>query len=245
MSASPPDELAKYFGATAPDEELEANFNVAPTKEVYAVRASAGHRQLTTLRWGLVPFWAKDLKIGSKMINARSETVLDKPAYRRAIRKRRCLIPADGFYEWAKVPGHKNKQPYYIHRSDGEPIVFAGLWERWSPPADESAEDGDPTAPEVIETCTILTCSPNETMAAIHNRMPVLLPPSAWDDWLADTDDLDMLQGLMTPAPDGLLALSPVTTAVNNVRNNGPELLAVEPDPLVADGDSEAASEGG
>ena len=229
VSASPPDELARYFGAEPADSELEPNFNVAPTREVYAVRASDGHRKLSTLRWGLIPFWAKDVKVGAKMINARSETVLDKPAFRRAIRRRRCLIPADGFYEWAKVPGHKKKQPYYIHRTDGEPIVFAGMWERWR--SDDDAEDDSAW----IESCTILTCGPNETMAAIHDRMPVLLPPSAWDDWLADTEDLDSLAELMVPAPDGLLTLRAVTPMVNSVRNNGPELLEVDPDPLTPD----------
>jgi putative SOS response-associated peptidase YedK len=232
VSASSPDDLARYFGAQAPDRELEPSFNVAPTTEVYAVRAQDGHRRLTTLRWGLIPFWAKDAKIGSKMINARSETVLDKPAFRRAIKQQRCLIPADGFYEWAKVSGHKRKQPFYIHRTDGEPLVFAGLWERWRP-----ASEGEDDETEVVESCTILTCAANETMAAIHDRMPVLLAPSAWDQWLAGDDDLDQLPGLMVPAPQGLLTLRPVTPAVNSVRNNGPELLEVDPDPLVAPGE--------
>jgi putative SOS response-associated peptidase YedK len=228
VSASPPDELARYFGAEENSgSDLEPNFNVAPTREVYAVRAVEGHRELTTLRWGLIPFWAKDVKVGAKMINARSETVLDKPAFRRAIRRRRCLIPADGFYEWAKVPGHKKKQPYYIHRADGEPVVFAGMWERW-----RSDDDDDRT---LVESCTILTCGPNETMATIHNRMPVLLPPSVWDDWLADTDDVEALAELLVPAPDDLLTLRPVTPTVNSVRNNGPELLERDPEPLVAE----------
>jgi putative SOS response-associated peptidase YedK len=231
VSASPPDELARYFGAENASPELEPNFNVAPTREVYAVRASDGHRELTALRWGLIPFWAKDVKVGAKMINARSETVLDKPAFRRAIRRRRCLIPADGFYEWAKVPGHKKKQPYFIHRADGEPIVFAGMWERWRP--DDEDESDSPS--EVIESCTILTCGPNETMAAIHNRMPVLLPPTVWDDWLADTEDLDALAELLVPAPEELLTLRPVTPMVNSVANNGPELLDLDPEPLVAE----------
>ncbi|MEM7337525.1 MAG: SOS response-associated peptidase [Actinomycetota bacterium] len=231
VAASPPDELARYFEAGPPDNSLDADFNVAPTNEVYVVRASDGHRQLSSMRWGLVPFWAKDRKVGSKMINARSETIFEKPAYRRAIQRRRCLIPADGFYEWAKVAGHKRKQPYYIHRSDGEPIVFAGLWERWSPPEDSD----DPLGPDgVLETCTILTCSPNETMAEIHNRMPVLLAPGDWDEWLAprEADEVPELSSLLVPAPDGLLTLRPVTTAVNSVRNNGAELLDLEPEPL-------------
>jgi putative SOS response-associated peptidase YedK len=229
VSASPPDELADYFGATLPDHELEPNYNVAPTKEIYVVRAREGHRQLAALTWGLVPFWAKDRKIGSKMINARSETVLDKPAYRQAARRRRCLIPADGFYEWAKVAGHTRKQPYYIHHRDGEPLALAGIWERWSPP--EGSDDPLPEG-EALETCTILTCAPNETMAAIHNRMPVLLPPSAWDRWLTDTDEVEALTELLGPAPDGILVLRPVRPDVNSVRNNGPELLAVDEHPL-------------
>ena len=223
VSASPPDELAKYFGAEEPEGELEPSFNVAPTNEVYAIRAEAGTRKLDTLRWGLVPFWAKDLKIGSKMINARAETVAEKPAFRKAFERRRCLIPADGFYEWAKVTGQKAKQPYFIHRPDGEPIVFAGMWERWKP----RLEDGktiDESA-DAIETCTILTCSPNKTMAAIHNRMPVLLAPAVWDDWLSQETETDYISSLLAPAPDDLLELVPVSTAVNNVRNKGEQLI--------------------
>ncbi len=224
VSASPPDELARYFGAELDDQGgLEANFNVAPTNEVYAVRAREQVRQLSALRWGLVPFWAKDLKIGSRMINARSETVAEKPAFRKAYQRHRCLIPADGFYEWAKLPGVKAKQPYFIQRADGEPVVFGGLWERWRP----RLEDGktiDESA-EPIETCTILTCSPNAEMSAIHDRMPVLVPPSMWDDWMATDTDLDLIGGLLKPAPDDLLTLTPVSTAVNNVRNKGEELL--------------------
>ncbi|MEM9133608.1 MAG: SOS response-associated peptidase [Actinomycetota bacterium] len=234
VAASPPDELARYFETEPPTEELEANYNVAPTNTVYAVRARDGHRQLSELRWGLVPFWAKDRKVGSRMINARSETILDKPAYRRAIQKRRCLIPADGFYEWAKVPGHKKKQPYFIHHRDDEPLVFAGLWERWSPPEgsdDELGPDG------ILETCTILTCAPNATMASIHDRMPVLLAPAVWDEWLTHTDDVADLTRLLVPAPDEILDLRAVTPAVNNVRNRGAHLLDPDPEPLVAEGE--------
>jgi putative SOS response-associated peptidase YedK len=231
VSASPPDELANYFGADQPDESLEPSFNVAPTNEVYVVRGRDGHRELGSMRWGLVPFWAKDLKIGSKMINARAETVAEKPAFRKAYQQRRCLIPADGFYEWAKIPDSKTKQPYFIHRSDGEPIVFAGMWERWKPRLEDGKtvdEDAD-----VIETCTILTTTPNDTMAAIHNRMPVLLAPTVWDDWLSADADMDHIGSLMVPAPDDLLTLVPVSTAVNNVRNKGEELIA----PMSRDGD--------
>ncbi len=228
VSASPPDELANYFGAEEPAAPLEPSFNVAPTNEVYVVRASEGVRQIGALRWGLVPFWAKDLKIGSKMINARAETVAEKPAFRKSYQHRRCLIPADGFYEWAKVPGQKTKQPYFIHRPDGEPIVFAGMWERWKPRLEDGKtidEDAD-----VIETCTILTCTPNETMAEIHNRMPVLLAPPVWDDWLSSETDMDYIGSLLKPAPNDLLALQPISTAVNNVRNKGEQLIAPLPD---------------
>lgn len=227
VSASPPDELAQYFGAELDDGELEPSYNVAPTNEVYVVRARDDVRRLAALRWGLVPFWAKDLKIGSRMINARAETVAEKPAYRKAYQRHRCLIPADGFYEWAKLPGLEKKQPYFIHRTDGEPVVFAGLWERWRP----KLEDGktvDPDA-EPIETCTILTTTPNADMAPIHDRMPVLLPPSVWDDWLSEETDLDYIGSLLGPAPDDLLTLVPVSTAVNNVRNKGAELMAALP----------------
>ena len=231
VSASTADELANYFGAAAPDSDLDDSYNVAPTTEVYTVKASDDERQLTTMRWGLVPFWAKDLKIGSKMINARSETVAEKPAFKKAYQSRRCLIPADGFYEWAKVPGHKTKQPYYIYRPDGEPLVFAGLWERWRP----KDEDGNYIEDELVESCTILTCGPNEEMSAVHNRMPVLLPPAVWDDWLSPGTDLGLIESLLKPAPDGFLELRPVSTSVNNVRNNGAHLLEPDPAPLVAE----------
>ena len=230
VSASPPDELARYFQAEQPDHDLEANYNVAPTAEVYAVRAAGGHRQLTTLRWGLVPFWAKEANVGAKMINARAESLLDKPAFRNAVRRHRCLVPADGFYEWAKVPGHKTKQPYFIYRPDGEPLVFAGLWERWRGPGPDGAE-------RTLETCAIVTCGANAAVSAVHDRMPVLLAPADWDRWLDpsagdDPAGLDRLSRLLVPAPDNLLALRPITTAVNRVGNNGPELLEPEPQPL-------------
>ncbi len=234
VSASPPDELAKYFGALEPDGGLEPNFNVAPTNEVYVVRANDENRQISRLRWGLVPFWAKDLKIGSKMINARAETVAEKPAFRTSYRRRRCVIPADGFYEWAKVDGQKAKQPFFIHRHDGEPIVFAGLWERWRPRLEDGKTIDEEAEP--VETCTILTTTPNKTMEAIHNRMPVLLAPSVWDDWLAPDSDPDHISSLMVPAPDDLLDLYPISTAVNNVKNKGDHLIDPLPDlPATAD----------
>lgn len=156
------------------------------------------------------------------MINARAESAPEKPAFRRAFTKRRCLIPADGFYEWQKIEGQKAKQPFFIHRVDDEPIVFAGLWEFWHPKDDDGNDvaDADP-----VISCTILTTSANETMKPVHDRMPVMLPPHVWDDWLDPTSDPDFMKTLMVPAPESLLALYPVTTAVNSVRNNGAELL--------------------
>ena len=222
VSAAPVDDLAKYFGTAVPEHVLEPSFNVAPTTEVYSVRANGGERELASMRWGLVPFWAKDLKIGSRMINARSETAPSKPAFRRAFTKRRCLLPADGFYEWQKIEGQKTKQPYFIHRVDDEPLVFAGLYEFWHP---KDADGHDLEDADLVVSCTILTTSANETMQPVHDRMPVMLAPRAWDDWLDPASDLDFVASLMVPAPESLLAMYPVTTAVNSVRNRGPELL--------------------
>ncbi len=225
VSASPPDEIAKYFGAVPPETTLEENYNVAPTNQVYAVRAEAGHRSIALLRWGLVPSWAKDLKIGSTMINARSETASSKPAFRSAYKSRRCLIPADAFYEWQKIPGVKNKQPYLISRIDEEPLVFAGLWERWAPKDDEGHWLDD----QRVESCTIMTTEANATMAPVHDRMPVMIPTARWDDWLDPDTDLESLTPLLVPGPVGLLELKAITTAVNNVRNNGPHLMDAAP----------------
>jgi putative SOS response-associated peptidase YedK len=220
VSASPPDEIARYFDAVVPDElALPASYNVAPTDDVYAVLETGGVRRLEALHWGLVPRWAKDPKTGARMINARAENVAEKNAYKPAFRKRRCLIPADGFYEWKKLPGEKRKQPMYLSRPDGKPMAFAGLWEVWRNPNDP---DGDE-----LHSCTIITTDANETVAAIHDRMPVILGEDGWDTWLAeDNDDLDTLGKLLVPAPAHLLDVHPVGPDVNNVRNNGPDLIA-------------------
>ena len=219
VSTSPPDEIAKYFGADAvSDVVLEESYNVAPTNDVYAVLETGGLRRVEPLHWGLVPIWAKDLKVGNRMINARGETLADRNAYKRAYRKRRCLIPADGFYEWKRQPGRTRKQPFYIHRADDEPLAFAGLWETWRGP-DRSGE-------EVLRSTTIVTGPPNDLMAEIHDRMPVILPPAAWGTWLdPDEDDLGTLGKLLVPAPSNLLAMHTVSTEVNNVRNKGAGLI--------------------
>ncbi len=233
VSATPPDELAQYFGAMAPPSEhaLSPNHNVAPTQTVYAVRERDGVRSLDTLHWGLVPFWAKDPKIGNRMINARAETVAHKNAFRVAFSRRRCIIPADGFYEWQRLEGSKRKQPMFISRPDAEPFAFAGLWEKWR---DDSNLDGD-GEPLELHSCTIITCEANDAMAEIHDRMPVVLPPGAWDLWLEPSNtDSAAAAGLLVPAPSSLIRMHPVSTEVNNARNNGSHL--VDPaDPIEID----------
>lgn len=221
VSSTPPDELAKYFDVEAVAETvLEPDYNVAPSRDIYVVVETGGVRRLDTFRWGLVPFWAKDPSTGNKMINARAESVVEKNAYKHAFKKRRCIIPVDGFYEWRKVPGQKTKQPYYIQRADGEPLAFAGLWETWRP-KDDTERLTDP-----LRSCTIITGEPNDKMAELHDRMPVMLPPSAWEAWLdPDNDDLDTLGKLLVPAPSELIVMHPVSTQVNNVRENTPELI--------------------
>ncbi len=236
VSTSPPDDIAKYFGATDVDESLlgpegaTPNFNVAPTTDIYAVLEDGGVRKVEALHWGLIPFWAKEAKVGNRMINARADKVATSGAYKHAFRKRRCIIPADGFYEWTKPgaqrPGAKpqerkhggqaKKQPWFIQRPDGEPFAFAGLWEVWRP---EGSEDE-------LHSCTIITGEPNDKMAELHDRMPVMLPPDAWDTWLdREQDDVDLLGKLLVPAPSSLITFHPVSTDVNNVRNDGEHLI--------------------
>jgi putative SOS response-associated peptidase YedK len=228
VSSSPPDELARYFDVEKVEESaLEPSYNVAPSNDVYVVVESGGVRRLDTFHWGLIPFWAKDPSAGNKMINARAETVAEKNAYKHALKKRRCIIPADGFYEWKKIPGQKAKQPYFIHRADGEPMAFAGLWEVWRPKKSEEEGTGESDESDngIIRSCTIITGQPNEKVADIHDRMPVMLPPTAWEQWLdPENDNLETLGKLFVPAPASLIAVHPVSTAVNNVRSKGAEL---------------------
>jgi putative SOS response-associated peptidase YedK len=194
------------------------SFNVAPTRPVLAIRAGrAGGRELTALRWGLIPSWSKGPDSRYSMINARAETLASKPAYRSAFRARRCVIPAEGFYEWrAPAPGEgKQKQPYFIHRPDGAPLLLAGLWERWQP------QDGEP-----VHSCTIIVTDANATVASIHDRMPVLLDAAALAAWLDPANqDADALAALLCPAPDGDLVLRPVSRRVNSPRNDAPDLI--------------------
>jgi len=215
-------------------ESLEPDYNVAPTKPVYAVmtRGSRGHdgsppldvaRELRVVRWGLVPSWAKDTSIGSRLINARAETVDTKPAFRKAFTRRRCLLPADGFYEWQQIHegGRVRKQPYYIHPPAAGVLAFAGLYEIWR---DKEYPGDHPSA--WLWTATIITTRAEDTVGQIHDRMPMVIEPTRRADWLdpAMTDRADLL-ALLAPAMAGGLVSDPVSTAVNAVRNNGPALI--------------------
>jgi len=198
---------------------LAARVNIAPTQEVAAVRLGEdGRRHLAALRWGLVPAWAKDLSVGARMINARSEGLAEKPAFRKAFASRRCLIAADGFYEW-RAEG-KVKQPWRIEFAGRAPFAFAGLWERWQDRAGGAA----------VESCTIVTTAANATLAPLHDRMPVILAPADFVAWLAPGSTAEARQALLRPYPEaggayGPLATYPVATTINNSRNEGPDVL--------------------
>ena len=215
-----------------PEQVLPPSYNVAPTQDVYAVLERPPRedpdappvRSLRVVRWGLVPSWAKDTKIGSRMINARTETVAEKPAFRRAFASRRALLPADGYFEWYGEKGRK--QPFFIRPSDGGVMAMAGLYELWKDPS--VTEDG---ADPWLWTCTVLTTSATDELGRIHDRMPMLVEPASYDQWLDPrVGDADDLLSLLVPAAPGRLTAFPVSTDVNNVRNNSPEL--VEPIPL-------------
>jgi putative SOS response-associated peptidase YedK len=198
--------------------ELEPRFNVAPTQDVPAVRAAEeGARGFAMLHWGLVPKWAKERAIGNRMINARAETLAEKPSFRDAFRKRRCLVLTDGWYEWQVAPG--GKQPWFIRMKDARPFAFAGLWERWKDPANGS----------LLESCTIVTTDASASIRRIHDRMPVVLAESNWDRWL-DTafSDTETLSELLRPFDAGALEAWPVSRQVNAPKNQGPALIARE-----------------
>jgi putative SOS response-associated peptidase YedK len=221
------------------DKPLDADFNVAPTKEVYAVMerrpskesADPPQRQLRTLRWGLVPSWAQDPTIGNRMINARMESVAEKPSFRRAFAARRCLLPADGYFEWYPTSqktkaGKPAKQPFFIRPQDGGILAMAGLYEIWRDP---TRDEDDPA--RFRWTCTVLTTEAEDAVGHIHDRMPLMVEPDRRAAWLDPTvSSRDDLLSLLVPAAPGRLEAFPVSTLVSNVRNNGPEL--VEPIPL-------------
>jgi putative SOS response-associated peptidase YedK len=190
-------------------------YNVAPTQPIPVVRLHEGNRQFALMRWGLIPSWVKDPKTFSLLINARSESVIDKPAFRAAMRRRRCLIPADGFYEWKEVGGRK--QPVFVHlRQTGGPFAFAGLWETWTGPNGEE-----------MDTAAIVTTNANRTLSAIHSRMPVIVPPDAFDLWLDCAKvDAQTAAALLVPARDDLLEAYEISPAVNRVANDSAALFA-------------------
>ncbi|MEZ5332406.1 MAG: SOS response-associated peptidase [Thermoanaerobaculia bacterium] len=209
---TPRDVLVDLFDL-ADAEAVEARYNIAPTQEAAVVRESEGRRTLEALRWGLVPSWADDPSIGGRLINARSESAAEKPSFAESLRERRCLVPADGFYEWKPGPG-RTRQPFWIRRPDGSPFAMAGLWDRWG--------SGD----EALESFTILTTAANERLAPLHDRMPVLLPPDEWGRWLAPgASEVEALRPLLAPAPPEALELVPVSDWVNSVANEGPRCI--------------------
>jgi putative SOS response-associated peptidase YedK len=215
-------DLAKVFEAEEiRTDPLPPRFNVAPTLDVYAIAAREGHRALGAFRWGLVPSWAKDPKVGNRMINARAEGIASKPAYRAALARRRCIIPADCFYEWQRRTASDGrpagKLPFAIRRRDGEPMALAGLWEVWRDPSDPDA------AP--LKTCVIVTTEANDLMSPIHDRMPVVLGRDVWERWLDPATEAGDAQRLLVPAPSDWFEVFPVSSRVNNARNDGPELL--------------------
>jgi putative SOS response-associated peptidase YedK len=210
----PTAEWAAMFDAEPPAEELLPTYNLAPTDEAAVVVERGERRAIRAYRWGLIPSWAKDERIASKMFNARAETLDTSGAFRESFRRRRCIVPADAFYEWQRQGGAR--QPFLIHRADGAPLALAGLWSGWHHPETE----------QVIRTFTIVTTAANRALAPIHDRMPVVLEPAHWARWLDPSlQDTGELTGLLQPALDDELVLYPVRPLVNSVRNNGPELI--------------------
>jgi len=212
---STPKEMQSFFDLAHEPAAFSVRYNIAPTQTVPAIRLIDDKREAAFFRWGLIPFWAKDMKIGSSMINARADTVTEKPTYKAAFKRRRCLIPASGFYEWKPGTG-KVKQPYRIHQTDNQLLAFAGLWETW--------DKGE--AP--VESCKIITTEANELMRPLHDRMPVILARSTWDVWLVPEVEADGLAKLLKPYEGADLIAEPVSTQVNNVRNDFASCVAKE-----------------
>lgn len=199
--------------ASFDEDEYEPSYNIAPSQQIAAVVSDGNKNRLGKLKWGLIPPWAKDAKIGYKMINARAETAAEKPSYRNAFKKKRCLIIADSFYEWRKE--ETGKTPMLIKMKSDEPFAFAGLWESWQSP------EGEP-----IHTCSILTTKPNDVMASIHDRMPVILSKEAEKIWLdPNVQDIELLESVLKPYDDGELEAYQVSEEVNSPKNNKAELI--------------------
>ncbi|MBW4678913.1 MAG: SOS response-associated peptidase [Microcoleus vaginatus WJT46-NPBG5] len=208
------EKIAEYF-AVKDVPQVPVRYNIAPTQQVATVSLADGqtHRQFQWMRWGLIPSWAKDIKIGARLINARAETVTEKPAFRTAFKRKRCLVIADGFYEWQKVG--KQKQPYYFQMKDGSPFAFAGLWDSWQPPEGET-----------IISCTLLTTAANEVLQPVHDRMPVILQPEAYTQWLdPQNKNPEELLPLLGPYPEAAMKTYPVSTLVNSPANDVHECI--------------------
>jgi putative SOS response-associated peptidase YedK len=211
--------LSEHFSASAntllSTLDVKPRYNIPPSQDILAIRVSDNNnREIVPLHWGLIPSWAKDMNIGYKTSNARSETVATKPSYRSALKRRRCLIPTNGFYEWKRT--EKHKQPYYIYREDKEAFALAGLWEKWE----------DPKSDVIIESCTIITTEANELMKPIHHRMPVIITPDNYTLW-CDTEcqDTSVIESLMTPYKQSDLALHAVSSQVNTPKNQQAGLI--------------------
>jgi putative SOS response-associated peptidase YedK len=226
-SRRPEDLTVEFEAVPAPGQPpLAADHNVAPTKDVYVVRQAkerdaegaptgGSHRELRVVRWGLVPSWAKDVSVGNRMLNARVESLTSKPAFSKAARARRCLVPADGWYEWSPKPHAPGKQPWFVTPEDGSGLAFAGLWEVWGRGEDR------------LYSCTVVTAPAVGALAEIHERMPLVLPPDRWADWLDPArEDVEALAAPTPPEFVETLEIRPVGAAVGNVANNGPQLTA-------------------
>ena len=217
----PASELAEIFAAEPLVDDPGPRFNVAPTDDALVVVQRDDRRAITAYRWGLIPHWADAAKVGSRMFNARAETLTSSPAFRDAFRRKRCLVPVDGFYEWHREGARR--QPFAIAGAAGRPLALAGLWAGWH----------DPATDRVVRTFTIITSRPNEQMTGLHDRMPVIVPDAAWSAWLDPAlEDPSELHGLFEPSDEIALRIWPVSPLVNNVRNDGPELfeeVAVDP----------------
>lgn len=213
VRSTPPEVFAQLYRAQLNNLRLTASYNIHPGQDVLACRTRAdGDREMVLFHWGLVPSWAKDPKIGYKMNNARAETIADKPAFRSAFRQRRCVIAADGFYEWKTVSA--DKQPYFFRLADGGPMSFAGLWEEWM------------RGEQRIESCSIVVTQANACVAAVHDRMPVILPPKHIDTWLDPNEhDAQRLQALLVPFAAAAMAAHPVSPRVNSPREQGADLI--------------------
>ncbi len=222
--ASDTERISDAFSNMQIQMDLSPRYNIAPSQDVAVIantKENEGGKNVEFFQWGLIPSWAKDAKIGNRMINARSETLSEKPSFRTAYKRRRCLILADGWYEWQEIPGEKTKQPVYIRLKSKDPFAFAGLWEEWKANWMEKP----------LRSCTIITCAANQFLEEIHHRMPVILPKDAYSQWLdPDEQSSEKLQPLLKPYTSDDMDAYPVSRFVNRPANDSPECIAPESD---------------